>query len=154
MGLNGHTSTPVKPYEAFDGQLLLSIMPYNTFKSRVVFQRLTAEQPIEDWEDVKNTFALVIGSTVGCELLVDEAELSDVSRGFWYFWTHKTGGILADYDLFISYISVEAFNPLFEAINVTRSVLPQANEVLHGGKPDQKTDPLASSAGGKSGKKT
>ena len=154
MGLNGRTSTPGKPYEAFDGQILMSIMPYNTFKLRVVYQRLEADQAIEDWDSAKSAFALVIGSMIGCELLVDEAELSDQARGFWYFWAHQTGETLADYDLFITYIAMESLDEFFAAFKATRSVLPQADEALHGGKPDATLDPLASSAGGKSGKET
>jgi len=154
MGLNGHTSTPAKPYEAFDGQILMLIMPYKTFKLRLVHQRLDDGTPIELWDESKHSFFITVGSTVSCELLVDETDLSEMARGFWYFWQHQTGDILKDYELFLRYVAVESLTELYEAFNSTRTVVPKADEALHKGRPDQKTDPLASSAGGKSGKGT
>jgi hypothetical protein len=136
----------------FDGQLEVTMMPFNTMKAQIIHEQLRKEQPPTEWSSVKNAFLFFAGMMVNIKPLVEEDALSLESQGVLYFAHNQTGDVLKNFDLFQSVIPATALSELYKAYNETRVSLPQAPEILHDGRPDDDADPEDSSVGKKPSK--
>jgi hypothetical protein len=141
-----------KTYDAFDGQLRLSMMPYNTMKTKHYLTHMR-ELYGDELENSPATYAMVMGAWVDCEMLADENDLTPDAQGLLYFWQHRTGDKTKDYEAFHSVLSIASFDVLWEAYASTRAKISKASVELHGGMPLAEDDPLPISVGRKSGKK-
>jgi hypothetical protein len=141
-----------KSHDVFDGQLRLSMIPYNTVLTKITHIRMQ-ELYGDDLSSIQGAFALIMGVWVECELLVDESELSLPSRGLWYFWQNRTGDVTKDYDIFTRVLHIDISEILYEAYESTRDEIPKASPELSKEMPLVEDDPLPTSAGGKRGKK-
>jgi hypothetical protein len=142
-----------RSYDAFEGGLRLWFMPYTTVYWRVVYDRLVADQPAEDWHYSKGAYAMTVGSIVDCEVLGDVAALNLDAQGFLHFWRNRTGDIVADYDLFAHSCSMNSMTDLQQGYTETRMIIPQAAKELQQERPDAETDPETLRAGGKRSRK-
>jgi len=142
-----------RSYDGFNGQLRLWFMPYATVYWRIVYDRLNADEPREQWHDSKGAYAMAVGMIVDCEALVDKDALTPDVQGFLHFWNRRSGDIIADYDLFIHCVSADGMSDIHAGFVTTRMILPQADEVLHQERPDAETDPETRRAGEKRSRK-
>jgi len=148
MALNGLR----RSYDAFGGQLRLWFMPYATVYWRIVLERLTSNEPQEQWHYSKSAYVMAVGMIVDCEALVDEGTMIPDAAGLLHFFTHRSGDVVADYDLFIKTVSLESMTELQQGYDATRIKLPKAAPELQQNRPDDENDPEPSRAGGKRGR--
>jgi hypothetical protein len=127
------------------------MMPYSTPKSELIREKIIdMYDGIDEYSNHQSMF--VISQSYTVDMVFHNTDNAH-SRALKIYWDNRNGSLEESYELFETVIGHELISVLIAAFSDTREQLPQPSEILMEGKPDVRTDPEATSDGGKQSKK-